>query len=154
MDCNFSTIPAALSAAGAFSLPAEKAAALDGAPIKAIFFGCRTILTAKVRSFYRRLTSSRVPAGSLRILAQPRKTDPCDAWLLPAPVQTAAPGKAKPVRPCPARSVRRAPWRGRNRLQLRRQGKSHVFANQVEVPLICKTKLRQSLAHLLHQHFR
>jgi hypothetical protein len=31
--------PAARKAAGAFSLPGENAAALEGAPIKAIFFG-------------------------------------------------------------------------------------------------------------------
>src|ERR1700731_3718960 len=45
-DCRRCTRPAARNAAGAFSLPAKNAAALDGAPIKAIFFGCRVIFAA------------------------------------------------------------------------------------------------------------
>src|ERR1700693_5645211 len=45
--CKRCTRPAARNAAGAFSVPAKNAAALDGAPIKAIFFGCRVIFAAK-----------------------------------------------------------------------------------------------------------
>ena len=37
--CRRSTKPAARSAAGAFSVPGANAAALEGAPIRAIFFG-------------------------------------------------------------------------------------------------------------------
>src|ERR1700688_294200 len=62
-DCRRCTKPAARNTAGAFSAPAKNAAALDGAPIKAIFFGCRVIFAAKFAPYRTVQRTTRCESG-------------------------------------------------------------------------------------------
>src|SRR5579862_9501319 len=108
MDPNRCTKPAARKAAGAPSCPSDIAAALVGAPSRAILFAWRTTLTA-----------------TQELLGI-----------------------------CLSRQSRLVRHRVLPRRKLRRQSKTYVFANQIEIAMIRETEIRQTLANLLHQNFR
>src|SRR5262249_48565616 len=63
------------------------------------------------------------------------------------------PAKQKPIagRPWTEKS---AAWSGRDGGQFRRKREADVLADQVKIALVRETKLRQTLADLLDEHFR
>ena len=69
------------------------------------------------------------------------------------PPGNSLPGKAKPIAGRPW-SEKSAAWSGRDGGQFRRKREADVLADQVEIALVRETKLRQTLADLLDEHFR